>query len=215
MTNNHLQIYSYTYTVHPRDTYTHTLHIPYTFMNIYTHSWALMDYSVTSSTDARLSVINYRKTNDAGLNFLSAFRHPWCLSISMSMMYVHVHALFQCCTSMFLSMFMPHIYMCLYLYLCLYTYCTYICTHIHTYIQTYIHTYIHTYTQTDRQKDIHTSIPTYIYTYVFTYIDVCVCACAELTLWMWEPVLALVSSMPIPSYACTYICVCMWTMILA
>ncbi len=42
------------------------------------------------------SVINKQKTNDAGLNFLSAFQHPWCLSISMSMLHVHVHASCPC-----------------------------------------------------------------------------------------------------------------------
>jgi hypothetical protein len=51
--------------------------------------------------------INERKTNDAGLNFLSAFRHPWCLSISMSMVLVHLHVHGPC--PCFMSMLNVHV----------------------------------------------------------------------------------------------------------
>jgi hypothetical protein len=85
-------------------------------------SWKFAD------ADAGLSVVHKRKTNDAGLNFLLAFRHsgihacplsgymlhyqscavcpcPCCMSMSIMHVHVHVACPCQCCMSMSMSMY--------------------------------------------------------------------------------------------------------------
>jgi hypothetical protein len=70
---------------------------------------AVPDWPWCRNADAGLSIINLRKTNNAGLSFLSAVRHS-CIHASMhvycpspcrkSVLHVHVHAACPCSMSM-------------------------------------------------------------------------------------------------------------------
>ncbi len=96
---------------------------------IFRHSWALKDLSVPSGTGltmmpeclCRTKHCKLTKTDDAGLNSLSAFRHPCMsivqihavspkpccvyMSISIPHILVHVAGPCQCCMSMSMSMY--------------------------------------------------------------------------------------------------------------
>ncbi len=50
------------------------------------------------------------ETNDARLNLLSAFWHPWWMSISISMVHVHVHGACPCPWCMSMSMVHVHVH---------------------------------------------------------------------------------------------------------